>query len=415
MTRSPPTHPGPARDPQDHPSDPHAPPAADPDTLEIAALRERLRLSIERARSTQRTAPLGWLVVGWFAWGRSPTLAIAVWLALFCVALGIVLLVLRRVAERHQDFAWAYPRYVAAIGLDGLAWGSLCPLLMGHDPVLDTWLVTVLCGVAAVNAPVHIMFRRAYGLQLIGMWLPAAGFALLRLREPNMPEMLFGITVFFVLLSVYMGQLGDRIKDNILLSLQKDVLTRQLSDSLARVAMQATTDPLTGRANRRAVDDELQRQQAQLERTRTPFSVLLLDIDHFKQINDQHGHGIGDEALKAFARRVAASLRPSDFLGRYGGEEFVVILPGTPLDPALHVARRVCEAVSAQPLLVQPSLPATVSIGVATCRPGDTARGVLEAADHAVYQAKRSGRNRVCTSQASIATQRQAAPGATQA
>jgi hypothetical protein len=144
-------------------------------TLEHAALRERLRLSIERARSTQRTAPLGWLVVGWFAWGRSPTVAIATWLALFCVALAVILLVLRRVAARHEDFAWAYPRYVAALALDGLAWGSLCPLLMGHDPVLDTWLVTVLCGVAAVNAPVHIMFRRAYGLQLIGMWLPAAG------------------------------------------------------------------------------------------------------------------------------------------------------------------------------------------------------------------------------------------------
>lgn len=286
MTRSPPTGPGPARDPQPPLRSARAP-AADLDTLEIAALRERLRLSIERARSTQRTAPL---------------------------------------------------------------------------------------------------------------------------------EMLFGITVCVVLLSVYMGQLGDRIKDNILLSLQKDVLTRQLNDSLARMAMQATTDPLTGRANRRAVDDdELQRQQAQFERTRTPFSVLLLDIDHFKQINDQHGHGIGDEALKAFARRVAASLRPSDFLGRYGGEEFVVILPGTPLEQALHVAQRVCDAVPAQPLPASPRLPATVSIGMATCRPGDTARGVLEAADHAVYEAKRSGRNRVCASQAPIALQRQAAPDATQA
>lgn len=412
MTRRPPTDPGSARDPQGSPPEAEAPPAADPHTLEAAALRERLRLSIERARSTQRTAPLGWLVVGWFAWGRSPTPAIVAWLVVFSVALGIILLVLRQVAARHQDFAWAYPRYVAVLGLDGLAWGSMCPLVMGHDAVLDTWLVTVLCGVAAVNAPVHIMFRRAYGLQLIGMWLPAAGYALLRFREPNMPEMLFGISVFFVLLSVYMGQLGDRIKENILLSLQKDVLARQLSDSLARMAMQATTDPLTGRANRRAVDDELQRQQLQFERTRTPFAVLLLDIDHFKQVNDRHGHGIGDEALKAFARRVAASLRPGDFLGRYGGEEFVVILPATPLEQALQVAQRVCDAVAAQPLLAQPCLPATVSIGVATCRPGDTARGVLEAADHAVYEAKRSGRNRVCASQASIAMQRQGAPQA---
>ncbi len=383
-------------------------------TLEHAALRERLRLSIERARSTQRTAPLGWLVVGWFAWGRSPTVAIATWLTLFCVALAVILLVLRRVAARHQDFAWAYPRYVAALALDGLAWGSLCPILMGHDPVLDTWLVTVLCGVAAVNAPVHIMFRRAYGLQLIGMWLPAAGYALLRIREPNMPEMLFGISVFFVLLSVYMGQLGDRIKDNILLALQKDVLTRQLSDSLARMATQATTDPLTGRANRRAVDDELQRQQALFERSRAPFSVLLLDIDHFKQINDVHGHGIGDDALKAFARRVAASLRPSDFLGRYGGEEFVVILPATPLEQALQVAQRVCDAVAAQPLLATPRLPTTVSIGVAACRAGEGAVQVLEAADRAVYAAKHSGRNRVYASQAPGVMQPQATSNATE-
>jgi diguanylate cyclase (GGDEF)-like protein len=281
---------------------------------------------------------------------------------------------------------------------------------MGHDPVLDTLVVTVVCGVAAVNAPVHIMFRRAYGLQLIGMWLPAAGYAILRFREPNMPEMLFGISVFFVLLSVYMGQLGDRIKENILLSLQKDVLAHQLSDSLARMATQATTDPLTGRANRRAVDDELQRQQALFERSRAPFSVLLLDIDHFKQINDVHGHGIGDEALKAFARRVAASLRPSDFLGRYGGEEFVVILPATPLEQALQVAQRVCDAVAAQPLLATPRLPTTVSIGVATCSAGEDAAQVLDAADRAVYEAKRSGRNRVCVSDGTASPQARTVP-----
>jgi diguanylate cyclase len=225
-----------------------------------------------------------------------------------------------------------------------------------------------------------------------------------------MPEMLFGISVFFVLLSVYMGQLGDRIKDDILLSLQKDALTRQLSDLLACMAMQATTDPLTGRANRRAVDDELQRQQALFERSRAPFSVLLLHIDHFKQINDVHGHGIGDEALKAFARRVAASLRPSDFLGRYGGEEFVVILPSTPLEQAQQVAQRVCDAVAAQPLLATPRLPTTVSIGVAACRAGDDAAQVLDAADRAVYEAKRTGRNRVCVSDGTAPLQAQVQP-----
>jgi len=121
----------------------------------------------------------------------------------------------------------------------------------------------------------------------------------------------------------------------------------------------------------------------------------MLDIDHFKSVNDRYGHAVGDATLQAFAQRVREQLRSSDQCARYGGEEFAVLLPDATRDKALEIAERLRAAVASQPLLAEPRVDNTVSVGVAWMAEGDSAAELLRRADAALYEAKRSGRNRV--------------------
>jgi diguanylate cyclase (GGDEF)-like protein len=157
----------------------------------------------------------------------------------------------------------------------------------------------------------------------------------------------------------------------------------------------ALTDELTGLPNRR---DVLARLQSVLDRsTDKPCAVLLADLDHFKRINDEHGHLVGDEVLKSVSARLKETVREPVFVGRLGGEEFLVVLPGTDLESARQVAERIREQVAGIDTRHWfEGLPLTVSVGVAAADPaGDTVSNMLRRADNALYDAKRSGRNRV--------------------
>ncbi|MFZ5476273.1 MAG: diguanylate cyclase [Myxococcota bacterium] len=160
--------------------------------------------------------------------------------------------------------------------------------------------------------------------------------------------------------------------------------------AIESTALQASLDPLTGLFNRRAMDARI----AELLASGRPFSVAIGDLDQFKVLNDTHGHGTGDRALRLFAHTLRASLRPEDIAGRHGGEEFVVLLPGSTEDEAAAALERVRAALRAA--LARSDVPSfTVSFGVAGTEPGATAESLLEAADRALYRAKREGRDRV--------------------
>jgi diguanylate cyclase (GGDEF)-like protein len=161
----------------------------------------------------------------------------------------------------------------------------------------------------------------------------------------------------------------------------------------------STVDPLTGLYNRRWLEDMMTRIMQRCTTSILPLSVFMIDIDFFKQYNDEHGHIAGDEALRTISRSILQSLRPEDMVARYGGEELFALLPRIDLDIARQVAERirnnVCQTeIKLSDGAILPSL--TISIGIAKMTEEDNPVDLINAADHALYRAKHAGRNRVC-------------------
>ena len=156
-------------------------------------------------------------------------------------------------------------------------------------------------------------------------------------------------------------------------------------------------DALTGLLNRRAAQEALEDELQRSRRLGEPFSVLMIDADHFKSINDLHGHAVGDRALQHLGTLLSAQMRDIDRVGRWGGEEFIVLLPGTPLAQAQEVAERLRERTQALPPRWQErAVPLTVSLGVSQwAGPSDELSALMARADAAMYRAKANGRNRV--------------------
>jgi diguanylate cyclase (GGDEF)-like protein len=162
---------------------------------------------------------------------------------------------------------------------------------------------------------------------------------------------------------------------------------RQQSNNLMTFT-EVRTDPLTGVSNRRALDDTLETLLAMFHRYEQTFSAVIIDIDHFKQINDEQGHLYGDRMLKSVAKLLAETVRETDMVARYGGEEFVIVMPQTPLDGAIVFADRLRQRI-------EKDLPLTVSAGVTSTAEGDDSQTLLARADAALYSAKAAGRNRL--------------------
>ncbi len=160
---------------------------------------------------------------------------------------------------------------------------------------------------------------------------------------------------------------------------------RQQSNTLLSFA-EVRTDPMTGVCNRRGLDDTLESMLAMLSRYETPFSIMILDLDHFKQLNDQHGHLFGDQVLKSVARLLGDNVRDTDTVTRYGGEEFVIVMPQTDLKGASILSERLRRIIAEEQRV-------TLSGGVAMALDGDNNQTLLGRADAALYSAKAAGRN----------------------
>lgn len=186
--------------------------------------------------------------------------------------------------------------------------------------------------------------------------------------------------------------------------LESKVLQRTEELALANEALSrlARKDTLTGLPNRLMANERLESEFKLMKRTGTPFSVLVLDVDFFKQVNDSYGHAAGDHVLERTAQLLSGCIRETDLAARFGGEEFVVVLPLTPLEAACFVAEKIRKAVEETPDPVAGTI--TVSIGVSEASPEDSGQeAVIRRADEGLYAAKREGRNRVVSVASSVA------------
>ena len=285
----------------------------------------------------------------------------------------------------------------------------LCWLAM--DPA---WVWLRLTAVAAlwaalyVWAAVGVWWQVRHGMRLRWGWLYAAPMllaaAMLALRSVR--AIVSPDTVVYEIEQNTVLSVGSSLTGLVAaLLLQMMLVSLLVSRLVGRLERLSRHDALTGLLNRRAMDDLLAQEEQRARRLvgqgRTPntgqMAVLMIDVDHFKRLNDSQGHATGDRALQHLATVMASQLRDIDHLARWGGEEFLALLPATTGADALVLAERLCERVRSRPLQVDDlRLPLTVSVGVAEwLGPHDSLDGLLGRADGALYQAKQAGRDRV--------------------
>jgi len=188
-------------------------------------------------------------------------------------------------------------------------------------------------------------------------------------------------------------KLRERLQEE---SLQLERANVRINQAHDRLLVIARRDALTGVSNRRHLVDELERAVHGFRRYGNDFSLLLLDVDHFKQVNDTYGHQVGDLVLKGLATVATKTLRDIDVFGRWGGEEFLCLLPNTSYSEGLSCAERLCAVIATSQLVeAMPELVVTASFGVVCCCSDDDADSVMSRVDAALYEAKAAGRNRV--------------------
>jgi diguanylate cyclase (GGDEF)-like protein len=277
---------------------------------------------------------------------------------------------------------------------------------LGHDVIAKTNGTDAIEGLLADDAPrlavLDWMMPGADGLTVCRTvrtrphTAPYVYIILLTARDgrDDMVEALDAEVDDFLIKPFHAMELRARLRSGErVLALQKSLLETQEA-----LRHQATHDNLTGLWNRGLILESLQRALAQAHRSGAPVSVVMADLDHFKRTNDTHGHAAGDAILRQAAQRIRSGIRQGDMVGRYGGEEFLLVLPGADTETARVVAERVRAAIDDVPMILDDGrpLPSTVSMGLASAIDmGYEAIELLLAADAALYRAKANGRNRV--------------------
>ena len=296
--------------------------------------------------------------------------------------------------HQFQSRPWPLWRMALPVAIVVLAFPFLLDQYAARV-ALGSTVYTVQIGLLlwALGSPGHIAPGRGAVLLMAGLALQAivllvrVGAALWGAEQPSgllqsgTVQSLTFLTSFVTVLTASLG----------FVFMSKD----RLDDGNRRMA---AIDPLTGAANRRSIILALDRDVARAVRMREPLALMMVDIDHFKRVNDEYGHLAGDHVLCHVVDVLRDRVRTQDMVGRYGGEEFLVLLPDTGLKGAAELARQLCHSVEQSPCIWEGKpLFVTVSIGVfgARMEPGDSWDMLIDAADRAMYRAKQNGRNRV--------------------
>ena len=321
--------------------------------------------------------------------GLASTAEVRVWTA--CSVLGLIAVyaaIRSGWSRRFKDPALTLAQILYAITCCAAAFVIAGPARGVTLPILAIILMFGIFGLTTRQ----MLGVLVYSLVAFGV---ASGVVAAR-DEPDYPTVVaaayVGMVVVVLLSSTF---LTTRVQST------REHLRRQkaeLAQALEQIRQLATHDDLTGLLNRRAMLDRMQLEQRRSLRSGSPLLIALLDIDHFKVVNDTHGHAAGDLVLQSFADTVRRNVRDTDVLARWGGEEFVLLLCDTPAADAVALMERLRQAVQAMQVPVPQGggpITVTVSIGLARHTPADPLAGTLERADRALYAAKAGGRNRV--------------------
>ncbi len=313
----------------------------------------------------------------------------AFWLSAYCLlgSAGFYLLLRSRLSERISVepslMVWQNMHSVLAVVWAYAAVASV------RGAVLAILVLIVAYGMFALSA------RQARWLALVSVLLLAAAMFWKSRTDPqaypaSVEAVHLAIVTIVLLgvsaLSIRMGALRAHLKTQ----------RRELEASLERIQRLATQDELTGLVNRRHMTALLRAEQLRQQRSGQAMSVVMLDLDYFKRINDSHGHQAGDAALRTFAQCIQPLLRGADVLARWGGEEFLLMLPETGQKEALQCVQRMRGGLAQTSFdAIAPGLQLTFSAGLAVCQPGESIDARIELTDKALYRAKEAGRN--CT------------------
>jgi diguanylate cyclase (GGDEF)-like protein len=328
------------------------------------------------------------VVVAYMAWVNIIDGRLAIWWTMLpLVGFSTVFLVIRsganlRFADPSLTIAQMTLGFVCCI----TAYAIAGP---GRGAVFPVLTVIIMFGMFSLQPSAVLRM----GLVAVAMF--GTTMALLAYQHPQIynPHVELGHFIMIAFMLPVVSMLAGRLSDlRARLHLQKT----ELSQAVERIHALASRDELTGLVNRRCVNEALEAERQRSHRSGQTFSVCVLDLDHFKRINDLFGHPGGDETLRAFAREANAALRTTDMLARWGGEEFLLLMPDTSGDFALAAVERLREHVSAQQLMVgDQRLSITFSAGVAEFAGMETLTQLIARADEAAYTAKNRGRNRV--------------------
>lgn len=330
-------------------------------------------------------------------WGG---LAVSILATNLLTALTLVIHTLALIAFQHERVR-CLPRWAVWLpaGLN-----LLVALVWLHD---DRWRNVLVAGLQALMAGVLLSQAWAPGLQLrrlTGRWVVIAGATLMFLTLLLRTVLMFTASDWDSHFNVPPGVqvFTYAVTLAVLLINSMGFVLMQMEHAVAQQHDLASHDRLTGLYNRLALMELMDHHLALARRRGSPLALLMLDIDHFKVVNDQHGHLVGDDVLRQVAQRAKARLRGADLLARFGGEEFLALLPATAAEGARAVAEDIRRAVADPPMVVHGvSIPVTISIGVHAGIPTDgptAAEAMIALSDQALYEAKHQGRNRVVVS-----------------
>lgn len=364
----------------------------DEQAIARVAQTERLRVFNERSIIGAVGALAGIALVCWVLLGAAGWTAAMVWTVwMTAVELAIFLAGLRcrraLAGEGSPEF-WKHLHFALA-GLGGVTWGAAVWFVWrGNNLPSYLATMTILVGVAGVSMVTMASYARATLLFFGGLYLVPFVHTVLHASAVSI-YLEVGLLVGFIVQLGYARELGKVVLRDVEQFARNQALVDKLHELLIH-------DQLTGAYSRRHMFEQMEQQVSIRQRHGASASVIMFDLDHFKAINDNYGHPVGDRALRAVTKAVAAQLRGGDLLGRVGGEEFLVLLPHTGMDAALPLAERLRQTLAATSVAEGGRaifLPA--SFGVAELKSAESPAEWFRRVDGALYEAKERGRNQV--------------------